>query len=99
MKLAKYFDNIEKHLEKSLKKTNGEINIYPYPKLVFSAFEHTPLNKVKVVILGQDPYFKNETHNKKLYPQAMGLSFSVPIGIKVPSSLNSIFSAVIYYRV
>ena len=50
---------------------------------MFSAFEHTPFDKVKVVILGQDPY-----HGPG---QAHGLCFSVPNGVKPPPSLMNIF--------
>ena len=57
--------------------------IFPKHELVFYAFNKTPLSKVKVVILGQDPY-----HGKN---QAHGLSFSVPNGIKNPPSLRNIF--------
>jgi uracil-DNA glycosylase len=57
--------------------------IYPPGKLFFNAFEKTPFNNVKVVILGQDPY-----HNPR---QAHGLSFSVPEGVTKPPSLQNIF--------
>ena len=57
--------------------------IFPKNELVFYAFNKTPLSKVKVVILGQDPY-----HGEN---QAHGLSFSVPNGIKNPPSLRNIF--------
>lgn len=57
--------------------------IYPPGKLIFNAFEHTPFDNVKVVILGQDPY-----HGAG---QAHGLCFSVPPGIKPPPSLVNIF--------
>ncbi|QNL22802.1 uracil-DNA glycosylase [Hyphobacterium sp. CCMP332] len=57
--------------------------IYPPGKLIFSAFEHTPFDKLKVVIIGQDPY-----HGEG---QAHGLCFSVPKGIKFPPSLQNIF--------
>ncbi|MDU1904580.1 MAG: uracil-DNA glycosylase [Dysgonomonas sp.] len=60
--------------------------IFPPAKLIFNAFEHTPFDKVKVVILGQDPY-----HNDG---QAHGLSFSVPDGIKSPPSLINIFKEI-----
>ena len=56
---------------------------YPPRKFMFRAFELTPLDKVKVVIIGQDPYHEEG--------QAMGLSFSVPKGIKVPPSLINIY--------
>ena len=57
--------------------------IYPNGKDIFNAFNYTPFAKVKVVILGQDPYHGNG--------QAHGLSFSVPKGIKPPPSLKNIF--------
>jgi uracil-DNA glycosylase len=60
--------------------------IFPPAKLIFNAFEHTPFDKVKVVILGQDPY-----HNDG---QAHGLCFSVPEGIQPPPSLVNIFKEI-----
>lgn len=60
--------------------------VYPPGKDIFRAFELTPLDKVKVVILGQDPY-----HG---YGQAMGLSFSVPDGVPAPPSLKNIFKEI-----
>lgn len=60
--------------------------IYPPGPLIFNAFNHTPFDKVKVVILGQDPY-----HGPG---QAHGLSFSVPAGVKAPPSLVNIFKEI-----
>jgi uracil-DNA glycosylase len=60
--------------------------VFPPAKLIFNAFEHTPFEKVKVVILGQDPY-----HN---IGQAHGLSFSVNDGIQQPPSLVNIFKEI-----
>lgn len=60
--------------------------IFPPAKLIFNAFDHTPFDKVKVVILGQDPY-----HNDG---QAHGLSFSVNDGIMQPPSLVNIFKEI-----
>ncbi len=57
--------------------------IYPDEANVYKAFELTPFDDVKVVILGQDPY-----HNPG---EAMGLSFSVPVGVRVPPSLKNIY--------
>lgn len=57
--------------------------IYPAPSQWFTAFQMTPYEQVKVVILGQDPY-----HGPK---QAHGLAFSVPKGEKTPPSLRNIF--------
>ncbi len=57
--------------------------IYPAEENIFRALELTPLQDVKVVILGQDPY-----HGER---QAHGLSFSVPEGVKIPPSLVNIY--------
>jgi uracil-DNA glycosylase len=57
--------------------------IFPAGNAIFNAFNQTPFNNVKVVILGQDPYHGSG--------QAMGLSFSVPKGVKPPPSLVNIF--------
>jgi uracil-DNA glycosylase len=57
--------------------------IYPPRQLIFNAFNHTPFHRVKVVILGQDPYIGQE--------QAHGLSFSVEKGTRLPPSLKNIF--------
>jgi len=57
--------------------------IYPPGKLIFNALNSTPFNKVRVVILGQDPY-----HGPG---QAHGLCFSVPKGVRPPPSLQNIF--------
>ncbi|HEY0299326.1 MAG TPA: uracil-DNA glycosylase [Arachidicoccus sp.] len=75
-----YFTGIVDFLkaEKALKKT-----IYPPGPLIFNAFSQTPFDKVKAVIIGQDPY-----HGPG---QAHGLSFSVPDGIPFPPSLQNIF--------
>ncbi|KAF0891075.1 hypothetical protein E2562_005159 [Oryza meyeriana var. granulata] len=62
---------------------HSPVPVYPPPHLVFHALHTTPFNRVKAVIIGQDPY-----HGPG---QAMGLSFSVPEGIKIPSSLVNIF--------
>tara|TARA_B100000809_G_scaffold237910_1_gene258197 strand:- start:534 stop:1235 length:702 start_codon:yes stop_codon:yes gene_type:complete len=67
-------------------------DIFPKNELVFNAFNNTPLNKVKVVIIGQDPYHSIDTKEKDTKPHAHGLSFSVPNGtIKIPPSLKNIF--------
>ncbi len=58
--------------------------VFPPTDLVFHAFQLTALDKLKVVILGQDPY-----HNDG---QAHGLSFSVPEGMAIPPSLRNIYS-------
>lgn len=75
-----YFENIVAFLK--TEKAQGKI-IYPPGSLIFNAFTKTPFNKLKIVLLGQDPY-----HGKG---QAMGLSFSVPKGVRPPPSLINIF--------
>lgn len=75
-----YFKQIATFLK--AEKSAGRI-IFPPGPLIFNAFNKTPFSKVKVVLLGQDPY-----HGKG---QAMGLSFSVPDGITKPPSLVNIF--------
>ncbi|MBT8196394.1 MAG: uracil-DNA glycosylase [Bacteroidia bacterium] len=75
-----YFLELKKFLQ--TEKNNNQV-IYPPGKFIFSAFNHTPLNNVKVVILGQDPY-----HG---LGQAHGLCFSVNSNVKVPPSLNNIY--------
>ena len=78
-----YFTALARYLHEQ--KAAGK-TIYPPGRLIFRAFELTPLPSVKVVILGQDPY-----HGPG---QAMGLSFSVPQGIKAPPSLVNIFKEI-----
>ena len=68
------------------KEISDNIIIYPKGHLIFNAFNSTPFNKVKVVILGQDPY-----HGEG---QAHGLSFSVPEGVTPPPSLMNIFKEI-----
>jgi len=63
-----------------------EHTCYPPESQIFSAFNHTPFNEVKVVILGQDPY-----HGPK---QANGLCFSVAEGVAIPPSLQNIFKEI-----
>lgn len=59
---------------------------YPKGEDIFAAFDNTPFHKVKVVLLGQDPYHEPG--------QAHGLSFSVPDGVRVPPSLNNIIKEI-----
>jgi uracil-DNA glycosylase len=75
-----YFQQIVLHLK--TEKAQGK-TIYPPGNLIFNAFNTTPIDKVKVVILGQDPY-----HGPG---QAHGLCFSVQKGIAPPPSLINVF--------
>lgn len=72
-----------KALTEFVKKEYKSGTVYPPPKFIFKAFELTPFDRVKVVILGQDPY-----HGAG---QAMGLSFAVPPEVRLPPSLQNIF--------
>ncbi len=83
---------LQKEFEKDYFKTLADFlrtekkagkKIYPPGPLIFNAFNKTPFGQVKVVILGQDPY-----HNPG---EAMGLSFSVPRGVRTPPSLVNIY--------
>ncbi len=78
-----YFQALTQFLKNE--KATGKI-IYPPGSQIFNAFEKTPFKNVKVVILGQDPY-----HNPG---EAMGLSFSVPKGIRTPPSLQNIYKEI-----
>lgn len=75
-----YFLQIVTHLK--TEKATG-VTIYPPGALIFNAFNQTPFPEIKVVLIGQDPY-----HGAG---QAMGLSFSVPKGVRPPPSLVNIF--------
>ncbi len=75
-----YFLQIVQFLK--MEKEAGK-TVFPPGSLIFNAFNTTPFDRVKVVLLGQDPY-----HGPG---QAMGLSFSVPDGVQQPPSLQNIF--------
>lgn len=78
-----YMKNIKNFL---LKEIQNKKIIYPNPKNFFKAFEKTPFDKVKVVILGQDPYH---------WPnQAQGFCFSVSDWQKLPPSLKNIYKEI-----
>lgn len=76
-----YFDNIKRFIRSEI---HAGKTIYPAGPQIFNAFQKTPFDHVKVIILGQDPY-----HGPG---QAMGLSFSVPKGIAIPASLKRIYA-------
>ncbi|WP_304769697.1 uracil-DNA glycosylase, partial [Ileibacterium valens] len=76
------FDTLRPYLDQAYK----ERIIYPAKENIFRALEMTPLDKVRVVILGQDPY-----HGPN---QAQGFSFSVPANEKIPPSLRNIYQEI-----
>lgn len=75
-----------KVLSEKVRKAYLSTAVFPPPKLVFNAFLQCPFNRVKVVILGQDPY-----HGAG---QAHGLSFSVQDGVSAPPSLQNIYKEI-----
>ena len=75
-----------KELYQFITREYQEQTVYPTAEDMFNAFHFTPLSKVKVLILGQDPY-----HNQM---QAHGLSFSVRPGVQVPPSLDNMFKEI-----
>ena len=77
-----YFKELAEFVKKEYK---NEV-VYPAPKYMFRAFDLTPFEKVKVVILGQDPY-----HGKG---QANGLCFAVNDGVALPPSLQNIYKEI-----
>ena len=90
--LANLSDEWKRVLENTLVKSywntilttlNASDSFLPSPELIFSALNLCPPQKVKVVLLGQDPYIHDY--------EAMGLSFSVPNGTQIPPSLKNIF--------
>lgn len=78
-----YMQSLKAFLQQE--KATGK-TIFPPAPLIFNAFNHTPFDKVRVVIIGQDPY-----HGPG---QAHGLSFSVPAGVAPPPSLLNIFKEI-----
>ena len=85
----KKMKKIKKTLEESMKKNE---KIFPYPDLLFNAFILTDIKKLKVVFIGQDPYYQCDIDDDVIIPQAMGLSFSVPNNMDIPMSLKNIFN-------
>ena len=75
-----------KQLTDFVKDEYAKKKVYPAPKNIFRAFDLTPFEKVKVVILGQDPY--HGAH------QAIGLSFAVEEGVTLPPSLRNIYKEI-----
>ncbi len=79
-----YFRTIVNHIKADL---SSGIKVFPEGKFIFNAFNLTPFDQIKVVIIGQDPY-----HG---IGQAHGLSFSVPNNVKTPPSLINIYKEIV----
>jgi len=91
-----YFKQMYKNLKQEYTYCiNNNINIYPPIDQVFAVFKLCPLNQIKVIILGQDPYINERNirvnNTIKRIPQACGLAFSVSPGITPPPSLKNIY--------
>lgn len=86
-----YFLHIIQHYKNAL--LQGKI-VFPPNSLIFQAFNLTPIHKVKVIILGQDPYHGSSIVNGVEIAQAMGLSFSVPKQVAIPPSLRNIYKEI-----
>lgn len=77
---------IDLFLEKEYQTYGEHLQIFPPPQLIFNSLQLMPFNKLKVCIIGQDPYHEKD--------QAMGLSFSVPKSCKIPPSLVNIYKEI-----
>lgn len=91
-KFKKIDDKLKEYIQK-----NKHIKIYPFPRYLMTAFVITSAVDLKVVFLGQDPYYNCESYESTYVPQAMGLSFSVPHDIQIPSSLDNIYANLVKY--
>lgn len=91
-----FFDSLNKntikYIENGLKNEMKKGEIVPYPSLLFTSFNMVPSYKVKVVIIGQDPYPSITSTNGMKIPNATGLCFSAPRNITKPKSLINVYS-------
>lgn len=83
-----YFAQIIAHYKAALE---SKQIIFPQAKHTFYALNLTPPSRVRIVIIGQDPYHGSVMVQGQEIPQAMGLSFSVPNGVPPPPSLRNIY--------
>ena len=87
VKNKKYYKNLEAFIQDLIAK---KITFFPSKDLIFEAIYQVSLQDIRVVFIGQDPYFN--------FNQATGLAFSVPRNVKIPSSLYNIFQNLIKYK-
>lgn len=83
---AEFHKDYYRELYKFIRQEYASKTIYPPSDKLFTALHLTPLESVRVVILGQDPYHEPG--------QAMGMSFSVPEGVEIPPSLKNIYKEI-----
>lgn len=95
-----FFANNKKELEEIIKNINDDIEknkkmVFPFPKKIMYFAQKIRVNKIKVIILGQDPYINYKTIDDKIVPQATGLAFSVPKDFKpIPPSLKNMYKEI-----
>ena len=87
-------------IKNKIKQTIEKIpeKLYPKPDYLFKTFCMVPFENIKVVIIGQDPYFNHISYKDRICPEAYGLSFSVPYGVPVPSSLENIYKNLLKFN-
>jgi uracil-DNA glycosylase len=97
-----FFDSIETNLYYSniLKILSNSIHnqIVPHAELVFNSLNIVSPKNIRVVFIGQDPYYGVENINGQMIPQAMGICFSVPFGFPISASLKNIYKNLLEYR-
>lgn len=89
------FINFYPTINKVLNNTKKEI--YPLPENLFNAFDKTPFDNIRVVIIGQDPYYNAKYNKGVIIPYAHGLSFSV-LNNDFPPSLKNIFNNLFLFK-
>ncbi|PCJ23917.1 MAG: uracil-DNA glycosylase [Flavobacteriales bacterium] len=83
------------HLKFFLLQEKQKHLVFPHGFDIFNAYNYTPFDKVKIIIIGQDPYHSYETIDNETIPHAHGLCFSVPRKAKkIPPSLKNIFKEI-----
>jgi uracil-DNA glycosylase len=85
--------------EKYILNINKDVEVYPIYEKVFNFTNFCTCDEIKIVIIGQDPYHGKfyDVNTQIFNPEATGLSFSVPEGCKIPSSLLNIFKNLIKF--
>ena len=84
--MINFIHELEEIVEVIQREISNGVIIYPYLHQIMRPFYETPLNNVRIVIMGQEPYYN--------HGQANGLAFSVDKGVAIPPSLNNIFKEI-----
>ncbi len=96
LKTDRRFNNIQRKLADVV--ANNNAKVYPFPRFVFRAFSATSADELKVVFVGQDPYFTCEYSDGKIIPLATGIAFSVAHNMKIPSSLDNVYENLLKFN-